>query len=241
MSLWRFVIGIQGCLVALFSSCHDLMCLNWQLYFWSLQMGSSISTKEGKGTDILGLKEYLHLESSVSYSQAYVNDRSGAGWCWVEERGVCTPLRPNSLSSNWKAEPILASLSTQPRWANMRAPCDFCDLREELTVFFTTLSKETYDEVPCFFLGPAALPSRLCGWRAPLDLGVTQRVPLPRGQGVSHAQQASACLGPVTTPTTVMTGEKTAGFINQWVGGSSRNIRTIGFPSVPELFFIVLA
>lgn len=31
-------------------------------------MGRSISTKGGKGTDILGLKEHLRLESTKTYS-----------------------------------------------------------------------------------------------------------------------------------------------------------------------------
>lgn len=61
-------------------------------------------------------------------------------------------------------------------------------------VFHHINSSEMYDEVPCSFLGPAALPARLCGWR-PMWPHVPQ-LSLPHWQWVSRGQQLSAHLGP---------------------------------------------
>lgn len=139
MSLWRFVIGIQDWLASLFSSFHDWMCLNWQLYFWRFRKGS-ISTKGGKGTDTSrAWRSPCFLRAPCLHYELLLRRGAARGAVRVEGRGARTPVSPDSHSPNGEAErfwlpkhtapmPIVDSLLTA-------AACDFGDLTEDWICF----------------------------------------------------------------------------------------------------------
>lgn len=167
MSLQRFVIGTQDWLVALFSSFHDSTCLNWQLYFWSFQMGSSISTKGGKGMDPPQVwRSTCFLKAPcLNCKLMLMREAAPAGVEW--KKGVLVHHSDQTHTHLIeKRSCFWLPLAHSPDELTCGFPINCCCLwllwfkRGADYVFHHINSNETYDEVSRCFPGPAALPSR---------------------------------------------------------------------------------
>lgn len=108
------------------------------------------------------------------------------------------------------------------------AACDFCDLREELTMFFTTLIAMKH-MMKCHAVFQDQLhfhPDP--GWRAPPDLRVTQTVSLPID---SECRMPAASPLPdwvsVTIVITLVTGQRCTCRLHKPLGGFSRKIEEL--------------
>lgn len=155
----------------------------------------------------------------------------------MEERGACTPPGPNSLSPNEKQSWIWLPLAHSPDELTCGSPVAvrvFCDLREELTMFFTTLSAvKPMMKCHAIFQGP--------GWRALMtEVLLTRRLSPPIDSEYHVPSSSLPAWDPTTIMTTVETGRRGKCKLLKPLGGSSRKTETIGIPSLTDLSFLVL-
>lgn len=193
-------------------------------------MGSSTSSKEGKGTDTSQAwrKECALRTPSLNCKLMLMREagQTGVGW----KKGVLVHHSDQTQSHLiekrscfWLA---LAHSRDEPTCGFPISCCSLWFLwfkRGADYVFHHINSSETYDEVPCSFLGPAALTARLCGWRAPRDLVSLNSVSPPLT--VSVTWPAALCQPGAQSwswPHWWLGGEISVGFTSHWVSFSGR-------------------
>lgn len=156
ISLQRFAIEIQDWLVALVSSFHDLMCLNWQLYFLEFSNGRQHFHNRGKGTDTSPVwKSTCFLRASCLNCKLMFMREVGqvvSGW----KKGVLVH-RSDHTHLIEKQSRFWLPLANSPDEMTCGFSINCCCLwllwfkREAACVFHHINSNETHDEVPCSF------------------------------------------------------------------------------------------